>query len=254
MYGISSSGKEAIALAVEKMFDSLAHKLLGNIPKLRNKPQFFGSSPESTLAHIFLQALGNKDPNHFERDVLRSLLNSSYGYIESLKNRTSSNVVETVDALVKESKAKNSYVSAGQVAEAISSEMEKARGHIKLIAEAETTKTRGLAHTMEIVDKAKIQGIEDPTMFFIIVRDGKACSECVRLHMMPDGVTPRVWKLSEVSMGYHKRGEDRPSACGEHPFCRCSPAQLPMGWGFKGGFVSFISLDHDEYRSQREGQ
>src|ERR1035437_6832464 len=93
MYGVSSSGKEAIAIAVERMFDSLAYRLLGNIPKLRNKSPFFGSASPFSLAHIFLQAMSNKEPNIFERDVLRSILNSSFGYIEGLKNKTSSNVV-----------------------------------------------------------------------------------------------------------------------------------------------------------------
>ena len=252
MYGISSSGKEAIELAISKMFDSLAYKLLGNIPKLRNKSPYFGSNSPFSLAHIFIQAIGGKEPNHFERDVLRSILNSSHGYIEGLKNRTSSNVVESIDALVKEAKTRRSHVSTSQLAELMSQEMEKARGQLKLIAEAETTKTRNMGHTMEIAGKAKEQGVEDPTVFFIIVRDGNACSECVRLHMMPDGVTPRAWKMSELSMGWHKRGDDRPSACGEHPFCRCSLSQLPEGWGFKNGFVSFISLEHDEYKEQRE--
>ena len=33
--------------------------------------------------------------------------------------------------------------------------------------------------------------------------------------------------------------------------CRCSLSQLPPGWGFKSGYVSFISLEHDEYAKQR---
>ena len=128
---------------------------------------------------------------------------------------------------------------------------DKAKGHVKLIAEAEATKARNLGHTMEIASKSKEQGVVDPTVFFIIVRDGKTCTECLRLHMQPDGVTPRVYKMGELSMGYHKRGDDRPSACGEHPFCRCSLGQLSPGWGFKDGFVSFISMDYDEYAVQR---
>ena len=234
------------------MFDSLAYSLLGNIPKIRNKSPFFGSSPKMSLAHIFLQAMNNKEPNHFERDVLRSILNSSYGYIEGLKNKTSSSVVEAVDAIVKEAKIKNDHVTSAQVAEAISTEMEKAKGHMKLIAEAETTKTRNMGHTMEIASKAKEQGVEDPTVFFIVVRDGLLCNECLRLHMLPDGITPKVYKMGDLSMGYHKRGDNRPSACGEHPFCRCSISQLSPGWGFKNGFVSFIDLEHDEYKKQRE--
>jgi very-short-patch-repair endonuclease/polyhydroxyalkanoate synthesis regulator phasin len=220
MYGISSSGKEAIGIAVEKMFDRLAYHLLGNIPKLRDKKmEFFGSQPKFSLAHIFLQAMNNKEPNIFERDVLRSILNSSYGYIEGLRGKTSSDVTEAVDALVKEAKTRGEHVTANQVTDIISEHMEKARSHMRLIAEAETTKTRNMGHTMEIVGRTEAQGIEDPTVFFIIVRDGQACSECVKLHMMPDGVTPKTYKMSELSMGYHKRGEDRPSACGEHPHC-----------------------------------
>src|ERR1035437_117950 len=186
MYGISSSGKEAIEIAVSKMFDRLAYLLLGNIPKLRDKKlEFFGSQPKFSLAHIFLQAMGNKEPNIFEKDVLRSILVSSHGYIEGLKHRTSSNVVESVDAIVKEAKIKGSHVTADQVAEIISQQMSKARSDMKLIAEAETTKTRNMGHTMEIASKAIGQGIEDPTVFFIVVRDGSLCSECKRLHMLP---------------------------------------------------------------------
>ena len=251
MYGISSSGKESIALAVEKMFDLLAYKLLGNIPKLRAKSPFFGSSTPFSLAHIFIQALGNREPNQIERDVLKGILNSSFGYIEGLKNKTSSNVVESVDALVREAKAKDTHVTAAMVAEVVAAEMEKARGHMKLIAEAETTKTRNIAYAVDIARKSELADIEDPTVFFIIVRDGKACKECVRLHMMDDGVTPKAWKMSELSMGWHKRGEDHPSSCGLHPFCRCSLTQLSPGWGFKNGFISFISLGYDEYKKQR---
>jgi hypothetical protein len=251
MYGLSSSGKEAIEIAISKMFDSLAYKLLGNIPKLRNKSPFFGTATALSLASIFVQSLGGREPNHFERDVLKSILSSSHGYIESLKNKTSSNVVESVDALVKEAKAKSAFVTAAAVTAVIAAEMTKAKSHMQLIAEAEATKTRNLGHTMDIAAKSQAQGIEDPNVFFIIVRDGVTCKECLRLHMMPDGNTPRVWKMSELSMGFHKRGEDRPSSCGEHPFCRCSLSQLQPGWGFKNGWVSFISLTHDEYAKQR---
>ena len=251
MWGISSSGKESISFAVEKMFDALAYKFLGNIPKLREKSPFFSSTPTFSLANLFLQAMNNKELNAYDKDVLRSCLNTSYGYMEGLKSKTSSNVIHAVDALIRESKANNTYVDAGKVSEIIASAMQKARSEIKLIAEAESTKTRNLGHTMEIVDNSKQEGIEDPNVFFVIVRDGEACKECVRLHMLDGGVTPRVWKMSELSMGYHKRGEDRPSACGEHPHCRCSLQQLPPGWGFKNGFVSFISIDYDEYEAQR---
>src|ERR1019366_1942324 len=110
MWGISSSGKESISFAIEKMFDALAYKFLGNIPKLRNKSPFFSSTPTFSLANLFLQAMNNKELNHYDKDVLRSTLNTSYGYIEGLKGKTSSNVIHAVDSLIREAKASNSHV------------------------------------------------------------------------------------------------------------------------------------------------
>ena len=251
MYGISSSGKESIAHHIDRMFDVLAFKLLGRIPKLQNKPHLFDIIGGLSLAHIFLQAMNNKQPNQFERDALKSILSSSFGYIESLKHKTSSNIVESIDALVKEAKSNDTYVTSEQVQEVMATEMVKAQNQMKVIAEAETTKTRGVAHTMEIASNAQKVGIDDPSLFWVIVRDNITCSECIKIHMMSDGVTPRVYKLSEISHSYHKRGDSRPSSCSLHPGCRCSPQQLPPGWGFKSGYVSFISPEHDEYAKQR---
>lgn len=252
MFGISSSGKDSIILAVEKMFDSLAYKLLGSIPKLRDKKSLiFSTTPQKTLAHLFVQALNNREPNQFEKDVLKSLLNSSYGYVESLKNKTSSNVVEAIDSAVKQAKSRQETVSVEEISNVFSAEMDKARDQIKLIAEAETTKTRNVGHAMDISKVSSSLGDGDPTVFFVVVRDGTTCKECLRLHMMPDGVTPRLWKMSELKQGWHKRGEPMPSVCGLHPFCRCSIAYLAEGFGFKGGFVSYISPGFDAFADQR---
>ena len=39
--------------------------------------------------------------------------------------------------------------------------------------------------------------------------------------MLPDGITPRVWKMSEMGSGYHKKGDSSPKIGGLHPRCRC---------------------------------
>jgi len=89
-----------------------------------------------------------------------------------------------------------------------------------------------------IVKTNAVAGVEDPTVFFVVVRDGVLCGECKRLHMLEDGVTPRVWKLSEVGHGYHKKGEQFPKVGGLHPHCRCVLSTLLPGYGFnEGGFV-----------------
>ncbi len=251
MYGISSSGKENISLAVEKMFDELAYKLLGNIPKLRNKSAMYSTVSPNTLAHIYTQVLNKKELTQKEKDILKGILNSSYGYIEALKHKTASEISEKIDSLVKEAKNNQSYLEAGVIAGVVGLALVKAKEHMKLIAEAETTKTRNIAHIVDIAGNAEIKGIHDPNVFFVVVRDGSLCNECKRLHLLEDGVTPRVYKMSELSMGWHKRGDDKPSACGEHPNCHCAVQELPQGTGFRNGYVSFIALDHNEYEKQR---
>lgn len=252
MFGLSSTGKDAIATAIEKMFDRLALNLVGEIPKLRDKKLLlFGANPGLSLSNIFLQAMDNREPNYLERDTLKSMLNSAHGYVESLKNKTKSNVVESIDALAKEAKAQGKQVTPELVRAVFSTEMGKAQSHLKTITEAETTKTRNIGHTMDISKVAGSLGDSDPTVFFVIVRDGDTCKECLRLHMMPDGNTPRLWKLSQLSAGFHKRGEDRPSMCGEHPYCRCSLTYMASGFGFKNGFVSWIAPEYNAYKEQQ---
>lgn len=252
MFGLSSTGKDAIGLAIEKMFDKLALNLLGEIPKLQDKKfLLFGVKSDLSLAHVFLQAMNNQTPNYLERDALKSMLDSAYGYVEALKNKTKSNVTERIDSLVKDAKAQGRRVNQSDVQQVFAKEMSKAQGHLKLITEAESTKTRNVGHTLNITRAAATVGDDSPTVFFVIVRDGDTCKECMKLHMMPDKTTPRLWKLSDVSGGYHVRGEDRPSSCGEHPNCRCTMTYLPSGFGFKNGFIQWIGSNFDGYKAQK---
>jgi hypothetical protein len=252
MYGISSSGKESINRVVEDIFDKIALQLIGDIPKLKYKKLLLiSSTPNFGLANLFVQAMSNKTPNAIEQDALKSLLESSFGYIESLKSKTRSNVTERVDGLVKEAKARDQKVSENQVQQVIDEELAKARAHLKAIVESESTKLRNVGSAMDISRVAASSGDDDPTVFFVVVKDSRTCEECKRLHLNPDG-TPKVWRFSELKQGYHKRGEDSPSAFGLHPHCRCTLTYLSKGFGFdKKGKVTFKSTSHDEFSSQR---
>jgi intein/homing endonuclease len=219
MIGISSSGKESINSIVGEMFDNIALQFIGDIPKYKNaKRLLITSEPHFNLAHLFVQAMQNRSPNPIEQDVLRGLLESASGYVESLKSKTKSNVTERIDGLVKEAKFKQSKVDSSMIQEAIREEMGKARTHMQAIVESEATKLRNLGTLMDITKVATSLGDSDPTIFFVVVRDGVTCKECLRLHLMPNG-EPRLWKFSQLKQGYHKRGEPNPSAFGLHPHC-----------------------------------
>lgn len=252
MFGLSSSGKEAINKLVEDVFDKIALMFIGDIPRLKYKKLLiFNTQRNYGLANLFVEAMSNKSPNIIEQDVLKSLLESSHGYVESLKAKTRSNITERVDGIVKEAKLRGDKVTGDDIQAVIDDEMKSAKSHMKAIAESEATKVRNVGSAMDISRVAASNGDHDPSVFFVVVKDGVTCNECKRLHLNDDG-TPRVWKFSELKQGYHKRSEDVPSAFGLHPHCRCTLTYLSSGFGFdKKGRVTYITKDHDEHSRQR---
>lgn len=252
MFGLSSSGKESINNVVEGIFDRIALQFIGDIPKLKHAKRLVISYRENFgLSHLFVQAMANKKPNSIEQDFLKSLLESAHGYIESLKNRTKSNITERIDGLARESQLQKRKLTE-EVQLVIDEEMKKAGSHLQAIVEAESTKFRNLGTMIEISKVSSSLGDDDPTVFFVVVRDGTTCKECIRLHLMSDGITPRLWKFSELGQAYHKRGGDRPSAFGLHPHCRCTLTYISKGFGFdKIGKLKYNEEGFDAYSEQR---
>jgi hypothetical protein len=248
---LPSSAKRLINSTVENLFDRMALNLLGDIPELRNrKVAFFSTSPNMGLANLFVQVL-NRAPNQLESDVLKGLLTTAHTYIESLKNKTKASIETEIDAYIKDRNLRGESVSELDVQKSIIDGLIKAKSHIKTIADTEATKTRNIAQTMQITKVAADMNVRDPSVIFICVHDNKLCEECSRLHLMEDKITPRVWKLSELGYGYHKKGDSNPKVGGLHPNERCTLTFLAPGYGFSRGKVAYISPDHDEYLKQR---
>ena len=250
--GLPSSAKRLINSTIENLFDRMALNLLGDIPELRNKKvAFFSTSPNLGLANLFIQAL-NRSPSQLEADVLKGLLTTAHSYVESLKNKTKASIETEIDAYIKNKNLRGEPISELDIQKTLIDGLIKAKSHIKTIADTESTKTRNIAHTMQITRVAADMNIRDPNVIFICVHDNALCDECERLHLMKDKITPRVWKLSELGYGYHKKGDSNPKIGGLHPNERCTMTFLAPGYGFSNGKVAYISPDHDEYVKQRE--
>lgn len=253
MNGISSSGKENIGNIIEKMFDSIALHFLGNLPRFKDKKTMvFSTAPNLGLSHLFIQAMENKVPNSIEQDMLIGLLGTADGYIQSVKSQAKSNLIDRIDGITREASLRGERANEQEVQAAITEEMNKARFKLQTIVESESTKLRNMGTLMSITRMSASVGDNDPTVFFVIVRDGVTCKECIRLHTV-DGTVPRLWKFSELKQGYHKRGENNPSAFGLHPHCRCTLNYLTRGFGFdENGKLTYISEGFDLYNKQRK--
>src|ERR1700677_153627 len=113
MIGVSGSGKENIGKIVDDMFDTIAIQLIGDIPRLKNtKLAIISMEQHYGLANLLVKAMQDRVPNQLERELLKGLLVSADGYIESLKNKTRSNVAEAMDGLSRTARINKEHIDA----------------------------------------------------------------------------------------------------------------------------------------------
>ena len=252
---LSSSGKQRIEQLVERIFDSMANRLVGYVPNKHKAITFATGKPFTTLANLFLQS-ANKNLNESEKDMARGLMKTSVNFVSALREKTKSHVVDSVDSMIQSKQRKGELPTEAEIKEVIKKELNKASSHLEMIVGTESTKIRNAGAVAEITAYGKALKVDDPYCFFLIVKDGKTCKHCLSNHLLSDGVTPRVFKLSEVKQGYltkEERDDGGVSVAGIHPHCRCSLVNLTPGFGFSGGKVTWIGVGHDEYKKQREG-
>lgn len=119
------------------------------------------------------------------------------------------------------------------------------------VARTETTNVINTGMVDRIVDMNPDTRPEDIYVFKRVVNDRRLCPYCKRLHLMEDGVTPRIYRLSEVmangSNVGRKSGDWKMVIGAVHPFCRCQLVQIPPGYFFnKEGKLEFIGLEQSK--------
>lgn len=242
-----------VGAAIDVLFERLRGRLLGYTPKKTGvgKGLVFGFTPELTLRGLFEAASkeeGVKTPNE---DLLNGLLGITSSYLDAHKEKAKAQVVQAVQSFVQDNQ--KAPVDVEEVlTDKLSEIMEKVSVDVTKVVETETTIVRNSGLDDAIQRMSAMVGIEDPTVFFAVVRDGKRCEECTRLHLQPDRVTPRVWKRSDIGAGYHKKGDSNPKVGGLHPHCRCQLTVLMPGFGFDAsGKVIWKERGWDEYARQK---
>lgn len=253
MKGLSLKAVEAIERMVSDRFDKIGMDFLGIVPKISKTKKIVFSTAKNSLTSLFLQALGTRNPNGSEEEMLKVILRIANGYVDSLKERTQARIVQNINAYVSNQQSNNNPVSVDKTKKIFRDEMDKAGKHFKLIANSESNKTANTGTALQISKVAESQGVKDPTVFFIVTIDDVTGPEEFVLHLLPDRKTPRCWKLSEIGNEYHKKGENNPKFAGLHPNCRCKITYLALGFGFdENGKVKYKGKDWDEFEYQRK--
>jgi hypothetical protein len=173
--------------------------------------------------------------------------------LEATKEKAKAKTIHSIQAFLTDAHNKNIDTDVETVLGGTISDLwGEITSDVKRIVETESTIARN-SSLMDSISKVNLSaGINDPLVFFVVVRDNTLCKECLRLHVQPDGVTPRVWRMSEVGSGYHKKGDPNPKIGGLHPNCRCILVTLLPGYGFDAtGHVEYKTPGYDEYKTQR---
>mgnify|MGYP001564134682 CR=1 FL=1 len=250
---LGPTAQRLIGQAVDLLFDRLKARFLGpGAEKLYGKQLVFRFPAALSLTGLFetasrLEGVRPRD------EVLRALLRVSGSYLDAQRERTKAQVAQRVSAFLTDAqragvKTDVETVLGGQLSQVFG----EVKRDVQKIVETETTIARNTSIFDAIGRVAATTGREDPTVFFVVVKDNSLCEECRGLHLLDDGVTPRVWKQSEVGGGYHKRGDDHPKIGGLHPHCRCVLTHLLPGYGFDAaGRIMYRGQGWDELAHQR---
>jgi hypothetical protein len=244
---LSKADVSKIEDAVDALFDKAKVRFLG--PNSVAKRMYVGYTHDLSLRGLY-EAAASEEKGIPDREHLDQLLRTAANYIESLRHKAKANVVAAVQGWLANAQTKTDVdtVLGGQLADLwadISSQMRR-------IIDTESQNVRNVGVLEGVVRANAAAGIEDPVVYFVVVRDSHLCDECKRLHLLGDGVTPRVWYMSEIGHNYHERGDAHPKVGGLHPHCRCSLTTLMPGFGFNGsGMVVWKSQGHNELERQR---
>jgi len=251
MRGLSLKSITKIEKIIQDKFDKISIRLLGIIPKSNRKRIIF-SATKNNLISLFLQSLGTRNPNRIEERTLKIILGIAGGYVDALKKKTTSNLINQLNAYVNDSIKRNSSISNTKIKNIINEEIKKTTNHLKLITSAESNKAVNFGTALKIKKISKEKGEDDPIVFFVVTIDERNDPETYRLHLLPDRLTPRVYKLSELGTGYHKKGDLWPKIGGTNPNCRCFLTLLMPGWSFKNGRIAYKSPNWNEFQHQRK--
>lgn len=249
---LPSEAIRTIETEIEDLFDRVKKRFLG--PHIVPKRLYVGFQRTKSLPGVYEAAIeeGIARPN---RKTLEQLINIASNYLDGVKAGAKAKIINSITSFINEANA--SDVDFDKMYTKLGGDLAELFADLKYdvnrIIDSESQKAKNTGRIEDITKVAASLNIDDPTVFFITSRDADVCEECKRLHLLEDGITPRVWRLSELGHGYHKRGDSVPKVAELHPFGRCTLTILTPGFGFnKSGYVTWIKYNHLELEKQRE--
>ena len=230
---------------VESLFSSLKGRFLG--PSAGDKRLTIRYERSLSLPGMYESALRESGglPN---LETLTTIVDGSKDYLDALKLKAVNTIVKDVEKHLGEHD-RPTPVTINRV---LKESWEGVTASVERVVHTETQAAKNYGSMEGIVRANASIGIDDPYIVFVTSGRPSVCDECKRLHLMPDLITPRIWKMSEISRGYIYKGSPVPSVLGSHPNCSCVQSTILPDWGFNDkGKLTHVGKGHLEYNKQR---
>lgn len=125
----------------------------------------------------------------------------------------------------------------------------------KLIVDTELARASNYGSMDAIFANNKDKTPDEVYVYKVGPSDGVTCKYCYQFWFMPDKVTPRIYKMSElIANGSNvgkKKKDWKPTVDLTHPNGRHVMVEIKKGWGFTNGNLQYTGKDHDEFKRQR---
>jgi len=250
---LSSTGRQEIERRVDELFDRLSTRLLGPYGP---KKIYFEAVFDSMLSipGLFTAASASAGGENPDEETRRMISTVASNYIEAEKAHAKAQVVHQIESAVSTSDKDDADAVMTALEGSLSELWGKVTAKVRTIVETETSSAKNEGYHDGIVKATRSMGIGDPVVFKIVVKDDVLCKVCKALWLMPNMVSPRLYRLSELGHGYMEHKHPGPTIGTTHPHCRCELTLLMPGFGFDaGGRVKYIGEAHDELTAQRGG-
>lgn len=271
-----------------KYTDALTKQVEDTIEELfeKTKLQFLGPNyaksfvfslkefdPSSTIQSIYIDSAMNHSPSGIlDNRMIKKVADNAESYIDKLKESVSADALRAVGNVTTDidmqSKIRNittnEFVASSdgqEIIKGLFSKLDdirkKTSTDLQKIVTAESVNASNYGAVDGILGAAKAIGLADPIIFKITYDGPARCANCERLHLLPDMITPKVYKLSEASAATDFK---KPifSIGIPHPNCMCQISVLSPGFTFVGGKITYkgkneAGVPWNEWEYQRNG-
>lgn len=253
IFRLGKGASRKIHSTIDDLFDNAKARLLGP-HMVTGKRVWITFDRHLSLPGIY-EAGAREEGIKPDMDTLNALIRVTSAYVDSYRERTKARVIHEINGALAQVQnqggmAREDFRDLVNVK--LADVWKDVTASIHTVVDTEVAHTKNVSVMEGVVGVNLAAGIEDPVVYFVVVKDNLLCKECSRLHLMEDGKTPRLWYLSEVGHGYHKRGEENPKIGGLHPHCRCTLVTLLPGYGFTAdGQIKFVKRGYMEIAEQR---